>query len=292
MTDPPVACLLSEPELRERRRTVLADFKAARLEVRDLADGYAFRFAPSSQQLTALAELIDLERRCCPFLRFRLIAEPAGGPLWLEMTGPAGTREMLAHELGLIDDPPPAELFPEQLRARSYLERKGTLATTEALRGQVAEAFRLIEDLFASVVPADRSKSPAPGKWSPHEILDHLVISHRPAIPQLASLLNGTSPGGVAIPAGLSTPVEQRRSWDELLAELRAVHREIEALLADASDALSLEPKAVVEMVVKVAADEQEPRPVHWFEKLDWKAFVQAVRAHTLEHRSQLERTL
>src|SRR5919106_1389379 len=145
MTDPPVACLLSEPGLRERRRTVLADFKAARLEVRDLADGYAFRFAPSSQQLTALAELIDLERRCCPFLRFRLIAEPAGGPLWLELTGPAGTREMLAHELGLIDDPPPAELFPEQLRARSYLERKGTLATTEALRGQVAEAFRLIE---------------------------------------------------------------------------------------------------------------------------------------------------
>jgi len=292
MADPPVACLLSEPELRERRRTVLADFKAARLEVRDLADGYAFRFAPSSQQLTALAELIDLERRCCPFLRFRLIAEPAGGPLWLEMTGPAGTCEMLAHELGLVDDPAPAELFPEQLRARSYLERKGTLANIETLRGQVAETFRLIEDLFASVAPADRSKSPAAGKWSPHEILDHLVISHGPAVTQLAALLNGTSPGGVAIPAGLSTPEEQRRSWDELAAELRAVHREIEALLAEASDSLSLEPKAVVEMVVKVTVDGQEPRPVHWFEQLDWKAFVQAVRAHTLEHRNQLERTL
>jgi hypothetical protein len=101
--DPPVACLLTEPELRERRRTVLADFRAAQLEVRDLADGYAFRFAPGSREIAGLAELIDLERQCCPFLRFRLTVEPAGGPLWLELTGPEGTREMLAHELGLVD---------------------------------------------------------------------------------------------------------------------------------------------------------------------------------------------
>jgi len=100
--DPAVACLLTESELRERRRTVLADFRTSQLEVRDLPDGYAFRFAPGSRELAALAELIDLERRCCPFLRFRLTVEPAGGPLWLELTGPEGTREMLAHELGLV----------------------------------------------------------------------------------------------------------------------------------------------------------------------------------------------
>ena len=101
--DPAVACPLTEPELRERRRTVLADFRASQLEVRDLANGYAFRFAPGSREIAALAELIDLERQCCPFLRFRLTVEPAGGPLWLELTGPEGTREMLAHELGLVD---------------------------------------------------------------------------------------------------------------------------------------------------------------------------------------------
>jgi len=287
MTDVPVACLLTEPELRKRRRTVLADLKAAWLEVRDLADGYAFRFAPSSQQLVALAEVIDLERQCCPFLRFRLIAEPSGGPLWLELTGPNGTREMLAHELGLVD-----ELFPEQLRARAYLERKGTLASVDLLRRQTSQAFRLIEELFACVAPAERSESPAAGRWSPHEILDHLVLSHRPAVSQLAALLNGESPAGVAIPAGLSTPAAQRRPWDELSAELHAVHREIEALLATAPDTADLQPKAVVEMVVKVTVTGKDPRPVHWFEQLDWKAFVQAVRSHTLEHQSQLEQTL
>jgi hypothetical protein len=192
---------------------------------------------------------------------------------------------------GTCDDEPVGPA-PEVARARAYLQRKGTLASAESLRRQVAETFRLIEELFASVVPAERSASPAAGKWSPHEILDHLVISHRPAISQLAALLNGDSPGGVAIPAGLSTEAAQRHPWGELSAELHAVHGEIESQLASASDEVSLEPKAVVEMVVKVTVDGQEPRPVHWFERLDWKAFVQAVRSHTLEHRSQLERAL
>jgi hypothetical protein len=43
----------------------------------------------------------------------------------------------------------------------------------------------------------------------------------------------------------------------------------------------------MIEMVVKVDA-----KPVHWLEPLDWKAFVQGIRVHTLEHLNQLERTL
>jgi hypothetical protein len=109
MPDRPVACLLTAPELRERRRTVLADFRATQVEARELkapgAEGYVFRFAPSASQLAALAELIDLERQCCPFLRFQVTVEPAGGPVWLALTGPAGTRELLAHELGFVRDP-------------------------------------------------------------------------------------------------------------------------------------------------------------------------------------------
>ena len=45
--------------------------------------------------LVALATVIDAERRCCPFLRFHVIAEASTGPVWLEVTGPAGTREFL-----------------------------------------------------------------------------------------------------------------------------------------------------------------------------------------------------
>jgi hypothetical protein len=109
MPDLPVACLLTAPELRERRQTVLADFRAAQLEARELADatgeGYAFRFVASASRLAALAELIELERQCCPFLSFRLTVERADGPLWLALTGPTGTRELLARELGLVRIP-------------------------------------------------------------------------------------------------------------------------------------------------------------------------------------------
>jgi hypothetical protein len=31
---------------------------------------------------------------------------------------------------------------------------------------------------------------------------------------------------------------------------------------------------------------------VQWEEQLDWKAFAQTLRVHTIEHRSQIERTI
>lgn len=103
ITDVPVACLLSGLELQERRRTVLAAFRSTYLEVRDVPDGYAFRFAANSAQLAALVDFMDLERQCCPFLRFDLNIKPAGGPFWLTLTGPEGTRTMLSTELGLVE---------------------------------------------------------------------------------------------------------------------------------------------------------------------------------------------
>ena len=100
MSELPVACTLSERELAERRAGLLADLRRQQQEIRWLPDGAAFRYLSESGILPALAEFIRLESQCCPFLRFRLTVEPAGGPLWLELTGPAGTREFLAAEVG------------------------------------------------------------------------------------------------------------------------------------------------------------------------------------------------
>ena len=100
MTDLPVACSLTESELAERRAGVLGQVRRAREEARWLPDGVALRFAADPERVALLATFIDLERRCCAFLRFRLTVEPGGGPVWLELTGPAGTREFLQAELG------------------------------------------------------------------------------------------------------------------------------------------------------------------------------------------------
>jgi hypothetical protein len=94
----PVACSLTEPEFAERRAGVLADVRRSHEEARWLPDGVRLRFAPEPERLAMLATFIDLERRCCAFLRFGLTVEPGGGPVWLDLTGPAGTREFLAAE--------------------------------------------------------------------------------------------------------------------------------------------------------------------------------------------------
>jgi hypothetical protein len=100
MTELPVACTLSERELAERRAGLPADLRRQRQEVRWLPDGVTLRYPPGPGVLASLAEFVRLESQCCPFLRFRLTVESGGGPIWLELTGPAGTREFLAAEVG------------------------------------------------------------------------------------------------------------------------------------------------------------------------------------------------
>jgi hypothetical protein len=92
----PVACSLTGPELQERRRSILEKVSGAVSEVRETGDGYAYRFPSDGGWLPELARLIDLERQCCPFLRFRVTVEAGGGPIWLELSGPDGTKAFLA----------------------------------------------------------------------------------------------------------------------------------------------------------------------------------------------------
>jgi hypothetical protein len=100
MNDLPIACTLTSAELQKRRQTVLQKMRSAVVEARELQDGYAYCFPSENQQLSEIASMIELERQCCPFLRFRLTVEPNGGPVWLELTGPAGTKQFLAEIFG------------------------------------------------------------------------------------------------------------------------------------------------------------------------------------------------
>ena len=101
MTQLPLACTLTSPELRARRGQVLEFLRRHRRETYPVQNGYRLRFEAQPDVLVEIASLIDVERQCCAFLRFQLTVEPADGPVWLELTGPAGTREFLDAELGL-----------------------------------------------------------------------------------------------------------------------------------------------------------------------------------------------
>lgn len=92
----PIACSLTAPELQVRRTEVLQKARAAALEVKEKEDGFAYRFPSNESLLVDLLTLIQLEHQCCPFLKITLIVEAGAGPIWLELTGPPGTKEFLS----------------------------------------------------------------------------------------------------------------------------------------------------------------------------------------------------
>jgi hypothetical protein len=150
-----------------------------------------------------------------------------------------------------------------------------------------------LEAALAEVDAADAGRRPLPGEWSVHEVVDHLVETHRPSIGELRDLLAGRRPPGPPIPAGLLSADPGARAWPDLLAELRRLHAEALAALAAATDAIATDARAPIIMVINAREPDGRDVPVHWIEELDWKAYaVSAFRLHLLDHLSQVRKTL
>src|SRR5688572_3670125 len=92
----PIACTLTPGNLRARRTELLPGLVARALERQDLPDGFLWRFKATPETIQVVAATIGAEHHCCAFLRFEMTVEPGDGPLWLRVTGPPGTRELLA----------------------------------------------------------------------------------------------------------------------------------------------------------------------------------------------------
>lgn len=94
-TDLPVACSLGSADLARRAEELRTGVLAAATRVERLSNGVRFSFAESRDLISRLAPIIDAERRCCPFLRFDVVAEPNLGEVVLDITGPEGTAGFL-----------------------------------------------------------------------------------------------------------------------------------------------------------------------------------------------------
>jgi len=109
-TEAPIACSLSAEALAQRRDSVLQELIEGQQELQELEDGYALRFLSEEIWATRLLSFISSERECCPFFTFALVFEPQTGPIWLQISGPEGTKEMLGglfrpHAGGAPEDP-------------------------------------------------------------------------------------------------------------------------------------------------------------------------------------------
>ncbi len=178
---------------------------------------------------------------------------------------------------------------PEQERALNYLRRKGTEASVDAVRTSAERAFRRLESQLDDIPAKTASVRPPQGGWCVHEVVEHLLVSHRPALEQLRAFLDGRPPGD-AVPAGLVSDDPFAKSWDVLVAELKEMNRDFSGTLAGISDDFSTDLRADVVMLVKATEPDGSVKVLEWVQGFDWKAFVTALKVHTLEHVAQIER--
>jgi hypothetical protein len=111
-------------------------------EIQELPDGYAFRLPNDSETLLLVAEDLNLERLCCPFIRYTLEIEPNKGPFWLRMTGGEGVKEFLwmAFETAIYFDPQVAKAAGLHISASPEIDSVETaLATVDRLNERYAK---------------------------------------------------------------------------------------------------------------------------------------------------------
>ena len=97
----PIACSLSDVQLRERRDDLAHGLLARCEKVAELADGYEFAFAGEEETAAQIMEFILEERRCCPFFGFELVIKPDNGPIILRLRGRDGVKDFLSDKIGL-----------------------------------------------------------------------------------------------------------------------------------------------------------------------------------------------
>lgn len=94
-------CDMTAPSPEERaahQEHITQLFSGLVRETCELADGFAYRF--DGEHYPLLATFIRDERKCCPFLSFRLEVASEHGPIWLQLTAPGEVKPFLVEELG------------------------------------------------------------------------------------------------------------------------------------------------------------------------------------------------
>lgn len=99
----PFACNMQAISAEERPRhlEVIGQMRQAMEEIKELPDGYAFRFAASQPSILLASEFVARERACCPFFTFELVVERNDGPIWLSLRGREGVKDFIRAEFSL-----------------------------------------------------------------------------------------------------------------------------------------------------------------------------------------------
>jgi hypothetical protein len=64
-------------------------------EVRELRDGFSFRYPGTDKWICKISELVMFERKCCPFFTFELLFASNTGPIYLLIRGSKDVKQFL-----------------------------------------------------------------------------------------------------------------------------------------------------------------------------------------------------
>jgi len=108
----PLACRLDAltDAQRDRHRRLSESLAAAATSSRELPNGYEITLDLSRLRdarglpycVVEVAEWVDLESRCCPFVDFGIDASGRGGPVRLRLTGAGLVKEFLEFEMPIL----------------------------------------------------------------------------------------------------------------------------------------------------------------------------------------------
>ena len=109
----PIACnlnALSAPQ-RDRHDRLAEKLRSAVVATAELPNGYEITLdlgrLPADSRgeafcVVEVAEWVEMEARCCPFLEFGIDVRGKGGPVKLRLTGDAGVKAFLKDALPLV----------------------------------------------------------------------------------------------------------------------------------------------------------------------------------------------
>jgi hypothetical protein len=97
----PVACChtVFTKEQRVEYKSIWGELETRKLSITELENGYQYHFPGDSETLRLINEWVSMERKCCPFLTFSVIAINEEEPVLLQLTGNEEAKAFLRTDI-------------------------------------------------------------------------------------------------------------------------------------------------------------------------------------------------
>lgn len=86
-------------EQRMEYNNIWEELETRRLGVTELENGYQYQFPGDVETLRLINDWVSMERKCCPFLTFSVIARNVDEPVMLQLTGNEEAKSFLRTDI-------------------------------------------------------------------------------------------------------------------------------------------------------------------------------------------------